>query len=389
MKYLHTADLHLGYRQYGIAAREGDFVHAARQIAEIAVAEHVNCVLVSGDVFDSPRPPAYAVQAFRGIVERLAAANIPVVTIDGNHDLASGRWSTLCGARPAYCDGVPPPRTDAALVDFENHAIPRTDDLRASCRGIVGIDYCPRQSLFERLEEAARAVEGGRIPAARVVMLHMEIAEMAAYSTAVSIDELEPYMERIGARYVALGHIHNRVVRRMDCGRVYCYPGSTEVNDTTEVGVKTVELVEIGDDGRVETETRALDTRRFLSFDVSDAQALERLMPTVEDPANHDAFWLVKTNLSAPGDLATRVHDLMAGRLYKMLPYGSAQIERMTDRTSVTAGLKEAVAAFFDADSDEAHLVVAMIENPNDAKAIASRYLESKTQEKNADEEEK
>lgn len=365
MRYLHTADLHLGYRQYGLAAREDDFVHAARQIADIAIAEHVGCVLVAGDVFDSPRPPAHAVQAFRGVVERLAAADIPVVTIDGNHDLASGRWSTLCGASPAYYDGV-------THTDSPAHA---------GAAGVIGVDYCSRQALFDQLAETARAVDDGRIPPARVVMLHMEIAEMAAYSTAVSIDELEPYMERIGARYVALGHIHNRVVRRMAGGRVYCYPGSTEVNDTTEVGVKTVEIVEIGDDGRVETETRALDTRRFLSFDVSDAQALERLMPTVEDPANHDAFWLVKTNLSAPGDLATRVPDLMAGRMHKLIPYGSARIERMADRTNVAAGLKEAVSAFFDPDSDEAQLIVEMIERPNDVKAIATRYLEAKTKE--------
>lgn len=354
LRLLHTADLHLGLRQYGLAVREDDFVRAAYQVADVAIAEHVDCVLVSGDVFDRKCPPAYAVQAFKDVVGRLYDAGIPVVTIDGNHDNADGRWATLCGAVPAYCDGT--------CVK-----VPGVD--------VVGIDYVSRQTMFDLLAETAHAVEDGKIPPARIVMLHTEIAEMAAYSTAVSIDELEPYMDRIGARYVALGHIHNRTRKVMPSGRVYCYPGSTEVNDTSELGVKTVELVTLHDDGRVETETRALATRRFDVVQVDSVEDLDTLIKKVD--ADTDAFWVVKVNLSAPGDLATRVPEVMRGRLFRAVTYGNARIERLSDRANAVAGLKEAIAEFFEPESEEAQLVAQMIDAPDRVREIAATYLDA------------
>ena len=66
MKFLHTADWHLGYRQYGMRVREEDFLRPLNQIADIAVREQVSTVVVAGDMFDNYRPGRPRVRAQDG-----------------------------------------------------------------------------------------------------------------------------------------------------------------------------------------------------------------------------------------------------------------------------------------------------------------------------------
>ncbi|HKV42140.1 MAG TPA: exonuclease SbcCD subunit D [Blastocatellia bacterium] len=85
MRFLHTSDWHLGKT---LRARTRDDEHEAvlAEIIDIASREKIDCVLVSGDVFDSQAPPPEAERlAFKFFLE-LRGLNIPAVVIGGNHD---------------------------------------------------------------------------------------------------------------------------------------------------------------------------------------------------------------------------------------------------------------------------------------------------------------
>lgn len=356
MKLLHTADWHLGYRQYGKPVRESDFMKVLDEIAEIACHEKVNAVIVAGDIFDSYRPPASAVQAARAFGQKMASAGIPVLSIDGNHDLSGGRWARLCGFIPLEQDtaeGNPAINIDGVWI--------------------TGIDFCRTQQLLDKLkalQERGCDLHGG------VIVLHMEIAELTAYSTALSMRDLEPYLDALNVGYVALGHIHNAVSTSNSAGRVYRYPGSTEMNDISELGPKWVDLIQVLPGGAWGYDSRVLKTRKFEIVDIDSAEAIdEKLAPVLQEP---DTFWLVKVNLTAPGKPITRVEELLKDRLYRIMPYGNRTIEKTVEKANVVVGLKDAIDRFFEPGSDEASLVSRLIDSPDMLKAIVDEYIKEK-----------
>ena len=60
MQFIHMADTHLGYRQYGLSERENDFLEVFDDIIEETVKERPDFVVHSGDLFEYSRPPTKA-----------------------------------------------------------------------------------------------------------------------------------------------------------------------------------------------------------------------------------------------------------------------------------------------------------------------------------------
>ena len=90
LEFLHAADIHLGYQQYGLGERYDDFVDAFRWVIDTALDERVDFLLLAGDLFEKrtldPRTLLIAVNEF----QRLRDAGIPVVAIEGNHERTYG-----------------------------------------------------------------------------------------------------------------------------------------------------------------------------------------------------------------------------------------------------------------------------------------------------------
>jgi DNA repair protein SbcD/Mre11 len=84
MRILHTSDWHLGrtlHKASLMAAQEA----AMRQMADVAVREQVDLVVVSGDVFDHAVPSAQALELLEETLYSLLRI-CPVVVTAGNHD---------------------------------------------------------------------------------------------------------------------------------------------------------------------------------------------------------------------------------------------------------------------------------------------------------------
>ena len=86
MKFIHTADWHLGKLVQGIYMTE-DQRYALRQLVETVRTERPDAVVIAGDLYDRAVPPTEAVdlldELFRTIVLELKT---PVLAIAGNHD---------------------------------------------------------------------------------------------------------------------------------------------------------------------------------------------------------------------------------------------------------------------------------------------------------------
>lgn len=85
MKLMHLSDLHLGKRLNEFSLLE-DQAYILHQILQIAQNERPDAVLIAGDLYDKPIPPAEAVALLDDFLARLAKEKMTVLIISGNHD---------------------------------------------------------------------------------------------------------------------------------------------------------------------------------------------------------------------------------------------------------------------------------------------------------------
>jgi exonuclease SbcD len=88
MRFLHCADIHLGYQQYNQKERFNDFGRAFYAVIDQAVERKVDFVILAGDLFHKRSIDALTLnQGMRGL-DRLRRAGIPCIAVEGNHERA-------------------------------------------------------------------------------------------------------------------------------------------------------------------------------------------------------------------------------------------------------------------------------------------------------------
>ena len=87
MRFLHTADWHLGRIFYGQYLTEDQAHVLENQFFSILKDEKIDGILLAGDIFDRAVPPIEAVELWDSIITRLAMDyNVPLFVVSGNHD---------------------------------------------------------------------------------------------------------------------------------------------------------------------------------------------------------------------------------------------------------------------------------------------------------------
>ncbi|WP_367294729.1 exonuclease SbcCD subunit D [Levilactobacillus yonginensis] len=227
MKFIHAADLHLDSPFLGLTGlpgslattvRESTFT-AATKVFDRALSEHVDFVLLAGDLFDRAEQ-SVAAQAFLFTqFDRLNNAQIPVIVSFGNHDYL----------------------TDQAIIYPTNvtvlgeHVTTTTLQLASGeTVAVSGFSYPQRWVPDDPLAAyPAHATTDWHIG-----MLHGAIATG-------SQDHYAPFTvaELLRKRYDywALGHIHHR--QSLNDQPPVLYAGNTQGRAVTETGAKGAYLV--------------------------------------------------------------------------------------------------------------------------------------------------
>jgi exonuclease SbcD len=234
IRILHIADAHLGapLASFGEYARQrrADQEAAFRRAIDAAIRERVHAVVIAGDLFDTFRPDAEAVNLARGELARLRHAGIPVFGVPGTHDAMSWAECVYRTETLPFHRFFTDPRFDEPAT-LEIGGVPLT---------VYGIAY-DRQRSGRGWDSLARRRPDG---------IHVALVHAAcrfAPDWPIGPDDL-PFEERelagFGMDYVALGHYHNLRVFR-DGERVLgAYSGSLEGRDWTEAGPRHALLVE-------------------------------------------------------------------------------------------------------------------------------------------------
>ena len=89
MRFLHTADWHLGRIFYGQYLTDDQAHVLEHQFFTILKEEKIDGILLAGDVFDRAVPPIEAIELWDSIITRLAMDyKVPLFVVSGNHDRA-------------------------------------------------------------------------------------------------------------------------------------------------------------------------------------------------------------------------------------------------------------------------------------------------------------
>jgi exonuclease SbcD len=216
MRFIHTADWHLGRLFHGVHLTE-DQHYALMQLVDVVKAERPDAVLVAGDIYDRAIPPPEAVDLLDDVLCRLVIdLQIPVVLIAGNHDsaqrlnfgsrLLSNRKLYVTGTLPRVCESI---TFNDAHGPVHVYALPYAEPMTVrECLGCDGIT--DHNSAMVRLVERIRTHRPARARA--ILMAHAFVAGGAECESerplsvggAGTVDAATLG----GFNYVALGHLH-------------------------------------------------------------------------------------------------------------------------------------------------------------------------------------
>ncbi len=257
MKLIHLSDLHIGKRVNEFSMLE-DQRAILSQILAAVKREQADGVLVAGDIYDKPVPPAEAVQMFDEFLTRLAELETPVFVISGNHDSAErvAFGARLMSGRGVYVSPVYDGNVTGItmkdkygevvvyLLPFVKPALVRhvfEDEDPGSYQDAVriAVDHIAVDQNKRNVLVAHQFVTGAfRCDSEEVLVGGLDNVDVSVF------DAFD---------YVALGHIHSpqhvgrETVRY--CGTPLKYSFSEAEQE------KSMTVVELGEKGRVEIKT--------------------------------------------------------------------------------------------------------------------------------------
>lgn len=351
-RFMHIADCHVGCRQYGLREREEDFYKALYRAADAAVENKVDAVVIAGDLFDSAKPSAEAVKLVQGAVKHLNENRIRVLGIEGNHDMAGDNWLAVCGIEPL----------DWRVVDVGGVKV-------------AGFDYRRSDVLVQDLDSFSSEEDSK----ADMVVLHTGFAEMGdSFGSDLSVQSVLPFLQRMGTRCVALGHIHIPM-EPIYGGIHFVQPGSLEMKDVSETQDKQAVLVEI-DGGTVRQRPVPIPTRPFRSVTVNSEEDLHDLLENAKSFAGE--FIVVHVS-NAVDSGSKRIYESLShqGCLFRVSVFdagtgvGSAGPEYEREKAMPT--LAAAVDAFFDEDDERHRLVTEILKTPDNLRGIVEEFMKT------------
>jgi len=191
MKILHTADWHIGqlFHEYDRTYEHKQFLDWLLLTIQ---QEHVDVLLISGDVFDISNPAAASVKMFYTFLNQAVKVNpqIQIIITAGNHDSASRLESPkpLLESSSIYIVGLVE-KNAANEIDYEKLIIPIKDSsgtIKAWCMAIPFL----RMGDYPAIAECTNPYTEG------VAVLYKEVYEYALGK------------KENGQAIIAMGHLH-------------------------------------------------------------------------------------------------------------------------------------------------------------------------------------
>ena len=218
MIFSHISDTHLGFVQYHSEERENDVYQAFDEAIDTSIKDHVDFVILAGDIFHVPNPSGKAIVVLANALKRLKKSNIDSFFILGDHDISRIRatpvpWVYHNLEFSKYIgNGKPFVYKDVLIAGFDKR---RKSEIESF------------ESDFAQVDAEAKKHQGHKI-----LVLHQGIAEINKFAAELNSTDLPKNFT-----YYAMGHLHDQDLKRFShLGGPLAYPGSIEL--TSSEGIK-------------------------------------------------------------------------------------------------------------------------------------------------------
>jgi DNA repair exonuclease SbcCD nuclease subunit len=225
--FVHAADLHLGYAQYGLEARREDFDRVFQELVDKTIALKPDFMIIAGDLFHQARPTNVTLENAIKQFSRLHEAGIPVLTVDGSHDTAP---NVITGT-------ILNPLDSAGLIYY----LPRHEGAcwrKPGCCYVYGVPNFRTRSKTEELMPAF--IEQNK-PTPDPSLFNIFAFHMALDLPSVKPPYIEaeapPELVPEGFDYYAGGHVHKPFLDKFKTG-LLVYSGCTETVKEDEIKIK-------------------------------------------------------------------------------------------------------------------------------------------------------
>jgi len=272
-KFIHCADLHIDSPFKGLSdvntplryvLYESTF-RSFLNIIDLAINERVDCVLISGDIYDGADKSLRAQLQFRDGLQKLADADIPTFVIHGNHDPLDSWSATLKWPEKVTIFGG---------EKVENY--PLLKDGKVIAR-IYGISY-PTRDVYKNLALEFECIDDN-IPS--IALLHTNVGQNTgheAYAPASIEDITSKKMN-----YWALGHVHSHQILQHEHPAIV-YPGNSQARNPREIGEKGCCLVTLSNGAECNIDFVPTDVVRYKTYnlDISGIADIDDLIEAIK-----------------------------------------------------------------------------------------------------------
>lgn len=295
MRFLHLSDLHIGRRLSGISLLDDQRAVLAQAVE---MAGECDAVLLAGDLYDKPQPPAEAIRAVSDFLVALRRLEKPVFAVSGNHD--APEQVAYCRELLDRCGVFLSPAFDGRLYGHtlrDAHGEVRVW-LMPFLRPSAVRPYFEDVRTFEDAVRAALSTAVREPGVRHVLVAHQYVTGAATCdSETLSLGGADQVSASLfeGFDYVALGHLHSP--QKLCGGRVRYCGSPLKYSLSEERQRKAALLVDLGPEG-----LRGVEERPFVApHDLRTAQgALAQL--TAPECASEDYVYAELTDEEALAD---------------------------------------------------------------------------------------
>ncbi len=250
--FVHAADLHLGYAQYGLEVRRQDFDNAFTEIVDKTIELKPDFMVIAGDLFHQARPSNVTLENTIRNFKRLKDAEIPVLTVDGSHDSAPNSITST----------ILYPLDSAGLI----YHLPRHEGAcwrKTDTCYVYGVpNFRSRRKTEEALPEFTRWNVPAPDPSVGNVFVFHGAVDLPSVKPPYIEAEVPPALIPEGFGYYAAGHVHQRFLGKFKTG-LLAYSGCTETVSYDEAKYKKgFYHVQVNEKGEFQPEVIELQSPR-------------------------------------------------------------------------------------------------------------------------------
>ena len=241
LRILVASDLHLSDTIWKHRPIFEDSYFAWRQIANMAIKQKVDAVILAGDILDKQYNVSQPVHKLVQLVRKIEDYGIPVIFIQGKHELMAKPWIMI--------------GTKAIWLNDKKMTLKVSHDKELT---LAGCDYRDRNGFQSFL--ASDTAKSADILVCHQVWLEFmgEIGKPQA-----SFNDVPD-----NVKCLITGDYHQNITQVYRNDLTVISPGSTHMRNVAEPADKYVVMLTIEDNGKIKCSNKQLKTREFIHLDL-------------------------------------------------------------------------------------------------------------------------